>query len=107
MKIEKKKKKKKKLFFYASPAIYYCQFNIFMPFLSDDFCRADRFTWGLSGSVGCIFNWSSDGQGFDPRRVWQCSLVENDHEIFCWFKKGSFPFRVKECAQVLGNCLED
>ena len=46
------------------------------------------------------------GRGFNPRRGWQHSFVEIDHEIFStvispfrWFKKGSCQFLAKECAQ--------
>ena len=48
-----------KAIFNASPAIYYCQFNSLMPFLSDDFCKADRLSRGqdklLSRSMRQLF----------------------------------------------------
>ena len=37
---------------------------------------------GLGGSVGCASNWRPGGRGFNPRRGWQHSFVEIDHEIF-------------------------
>ena len=37
---------------------------------------------GLGGSVGCVFDWRPGGCRFDPRRGWQHSFMEVDHEIF-------------------------
>ena len=37
---------------------------------------------GLGRSVGCASDWGPGGRGFDPRRAWQQTFVEIDHEIF-------------------------
>ena len=68
---------------------------------------------GHSGSVWFASNWWSGGPRFDHCWVQQHSFMEIDHKYFLWsfspflwFKKGSCQFLVKECVQVLVNCLE-
>ena len=52
--------------------------------------------------------------GLHPRRVWQHSFVEIDHEIFSTvilslslIQEGQRQFLAKECTQVLVNRFED
>ena len=51
-------------------------------------------------------DWRPGGRGFNPRRDWQHSFVEIDHEIFSTvilslplIQEGSCQFLAKECAQ--------
>ena len=49
-------------------------------------------------------DWRPGGRGFNPRRGWQHSVVEIDHEIFSTVILslpliGSCQFLAKECAQ--------
>ena len=71
-------------------------------------CLPDTFTsvWaGLSGSIGCVFDWCSGGCGFDPCQVgnslpWRLIMKYflRSFSPFCWFKKGSCQFLAKKCA---------
>ena len=47
-----------------------------------ELCHCIVFYAGPGGSVGCASDWRPEGHGFDPRRGWQHSFVEIDHEIF-------------------------
>ena len=60
----------------------------------------------LGGSVGCTSDWWSGGCGFKPHWVgnilsWRMVMKYflQSFSPFCWFKKGSCLFLVKECAQ--------
>ena len=51
-------------------------------------------------------NWRPGGRGFNPRRGWQHSFVEIDHEVFSavilslpLIQEGQLSVSVKECAQ--------
>ena len=66
------------------------------------------------GSVGCASNWWSGGNGFDTPWVLQHSFwrlimkyLLGSFFPFFWLKKGSCQFLVKECEEILVNCLED
>ena len=65
------------------------------------------FVWaGFGGSVRCASDWWSGSCGFDLRRVgiilsWRLIMKYflRSFSPFHWFKKGSFQFLAKECAQ--------
>ena len=69
---------------------------------------------GLGGSVGCASDWRPGGRGFDPRRGWQHSFVEIDHEIFSkvilslpLIQEGQLSVSGERMCTVLVNRLED
>ena len=69
---------------------------------------------GLGGSVGCASDWWSGGCRFNSHSVgnillWRLIMKYRLRLLspFCWFKKGSFQFLAKECAQFLVNRLKD
>ena len=76
-------------------------------------CRP-RSIAGLGGSVGCASDWRPGGRGFDPRRSWQHSFVEIDHEIFSTvilslplIQEGQLSVSGERMCTILVNRLED
>ena len=69
---------------------------------------------GLGGAVGCASDWRPGGRGFDPRRGWQHSFVEIDHEIFSTvilslplIQEGQLSVSGERMCTILVNRLED
>ena len=71
---------------------------------------------GLSGSVGCAYDWRPEGRGFDPAEVgnMQHSFMEIDHEIFSTvilslplIQEGQLSVSGKRMYTILVNRLED
>ena len=69
---------------------------------------------GLGGAVGCASDWRPGGRGFDPRRGWQHSFVEIDHEIFSkvilslpLIQEGQLSVSGERMCTILVNRLED
>ena len=61
---------------------------------------------GLGGLVGCASDWRPGGRGFNPAEVgnilsWRLIMKYflRPFSPFRWFKKGSWQFLAKECAQ--------
>ena len=59
-------------------------------------------------------DWRPGGRGFNPRRGWQHSFVETDHEIFSTvilslplIQEGQLSVSGKGMCTILVNCLED
>ena len=59
-------------------------------------------------------DWRPGGRGFNPRRGWQHSLVEIDHEIFSTvilsiplIQEGQLSVSGERMCTILVNCLED
>ena len=59
-------------------------------------------------------NWRPGGRGFNPRRGWQHSFVEIDHEIFSTvilslslIQEGQLSVSCERMCTILVNCLED
>ena len=69
---------------------------------------------GLGGSVGCASDWRPGGHGFDPRRGWQHSFMEIDHEIFSMvifslllIQEGQLSVSGEKMVTILVNRFED
>ena len=59
-------------------------------------------------------NWRPGGRGFKPRRGWQHSFMEIDHEIFSTvilslplIQEGQLSVSGERMCTILVNCLED
>ena len=54
-------------------------------------------------------DWRPGGCGFNPRRGWQHSFVEIDHEILSLplIQKGQLSVSGERMCTILVNCLED
>ena len=69
---------------------------------------------GLGGSVGCAVRLATRRSRVQPRRGWQHSFVEIDHEIFSTvilslplIQEGQLSVSGERMCTILVNCLED
>ena len=61
-----------------------------------------------------LSDWRPGGRGFNPRRGWQHSFVEIDHELFSsvilslpLIQEGQLSVSGEKMRTILVNCLED